>query len=276
MNRFAKALLLGFALLTLAACGRAAPDAGEEGVIIRKPWIFGHGGVDPDPVKPGLKFVALSTDVLYVNMNPQAFDLKYDDIMSSDGIPLDFHATLQLQVTDSVMLVSKFGGGDVSVGRNSTGWYSTNIEPVENNYVRDAFKQHDMHSLAISATGTDAVEKEVRARLEAYIVQRGIPARVVNFTLGRVNPPMAIKTQRIKTAEEQQRQQTELQTKIAEDNRKSAETSRAQADDAYRQAMQLSPEQFVELQRIGMMRDVCSSGKCTFVVGNATALVGKP
>ena len=269
-----KIALMACAATMLAGCGRAAPDAGEAGVMIRKPWFFGHGGVVDEPVKTGLAFTAWTTSTLYVSLVPQAFDIKYDDIMSADGIPLSFHATVTLQVTDPVLLVRNFSGGGGRNGTENKAWYENNIEPPLNNYVRDAFKGYSMKELAIETLGTNAVEADVRKRLTAYITLRGIPVTVVNFTLGRVNPPEAIKRQRVKTAEETQRQQTELQTKIAEDNRKSAETARADADDAYRQHMSLSPEQFVDLQRIKMMHDVCDNHGCTFIVGNATALVG--
>ena len=37
--------------------------------------------------------------------------------------------------------------------------------------------------------------------------------------------------------------------------------------------MQLSPEQFLSLERIKMQQVVCSGGKCTFIVGNATPII---
>ncbi len=37
--------------------------------------------------------------------------------------------------------------------------------------------------------------------------------------------------------------------------------------------MQLSPEQFLQLERIKMQRDVCATSKCVFVAGNATPMV---
>ena len=77
------------------------------------------------------------------------------------------------------------------------------------------------------------------------------------INVGRVNPPDAIKNQRIETAAQEQRAITEQQTKLAEDQRKAAETSRASADNAYREAMDLSPEQFIQLETIKMQRDVC-------------------
>lgn len=47
-----------------------------------------------------------------------------------------------------------------------------------------------------------------------------------------------------------------------------AEQSRADADNAYRESMHLSPEQFIQLKAIEMQRAVCGEqGKagCTFI-----------
>lgn len=73
------------------------------------------------------------------------------------------------------------------------------------------------------------------------------------------------------TAAQEQRIQTEIQIKNAETQRRAAEEARAAADNAYRQAIGLSPEQYVQLKRIEMERAVCEQGKCTFIE-NAGAL----
>lgn len=273
MKSYLKLALLASLAIPLAACGRASPDAGHAAVLTAKPLLFGHGGVEDEAVTTGSTFVALTTDVDYVDLNPRALVIEYDDIMSSDGIPLSFQATAILQVTDSVELVRHFGGKEKDIN-GQPAWYVHNVLSVENNLIRDAFKGQPMHALAIEATGAKEVEATVRASLEAYIKEKRIPAVVVNFTLGRVNPPEGIKRQRVETAEQTQRQQTEIQKKLAEDNRKAAEVARAAADNAYRENMGLSPEQFVELQRIDMQKEACASKvSCTFVVGNASALV---
>ena len=56
IGRMVRSSLVGivvFALLMTWACGieSVKPDAGHEAVLIEKPVLFGHGGVDPDPVK---------------------------------------------------------------------------------------------------------------------------------------------------------------------------------------------------------------------------------
>jgi hypothetical protein len=81
----------------------------------------------------------------------------------------------------------------------------------------------------------------------------------LGVTLGRATPPDAIKHQRIATAEQEQRQKTEQQAKLAEDQRRRAhEESRALADNAYRESMKLSVEQYIELMRINMLQQACA------------------
>jgi len=42
-------LVLLIAVATMG-CNRCTPDAGHEVVLVGKPWFFGHGGADKDPV----------------------------------------------------------------------------------------------------------------------------------------------------------------------------------------------------------------------------------
>lgn len=244
-------------LSTLTACHEAAPGAGEEAVLIRQPVFFGPGGIDPDPVKTGLKFVALSTSVQIVNMQPQQFILHFDDLMSSDGVPLDFDAALRLQITDSVKLISEFG----------TEWFQKNVGVEFSNRIRQAVRKHGMNETAIDTKAIDAIDAEVSAAMVTYLETAGIPVKLIDVTVGKANPPDSIKSQRISTATEQQRQLTEQQRKLAEDQRKEAEMSRAIADNAYREAMKLSPDQYLQLETIKMQQQACASGHCTFIVG---------
>lgn len=260
--KFAVITLIG-ALALLTGCGTANPGAGYEAVLIAKPMIFGHGGIDPEPVRAGRSIIAMTTEDIYVDMRPQQFQAHFDDLMSSDGVPLDFDAIVRLQVTDSVKLISKFG----------TEWYHSNVEKELANRLRQAVRKHGMNETAISTTAIDAIDSEVSSAMEQYIKSSDLPVRLIQITVGKANPPDSIKNQRVETAAQQQRILTEGQKKLAEDARKSAELSRAEADNAYRQAMQLSPEQFLALERIKMQRDVCGGGKCVFINGNATPII---
>ena len=245
----------------LGGCSTYAPDAGHEIVLVEKPWIFGHGGIDPEPVRTGRTFTALTTDGIDVEMRPQRFEENLPDTMTSDGVPISFHAIVTLQVIDSVALIKNFGQN----------WYQNNIDQAFGQFVRQAVRKHGMNETAISTTALDAIDTEIRQDLADFITQKNLPIRLVTMTVGRANPPDSIKSQRIETATQEQRVQTEKQIKLAEDQRKAAEESRAAADNAYRQALGLSPEQYVQLKRIEMERAVCDAGKCTFIE-NAGAL----
>lgn len=274
MKKAAFAMILGvFGLaFMMTACATVQPDAGHEAVLVRKPLIFGSGGVDPTPVKTGLKYVAFTTSGVDVNMQPRRIDSEFTDLMTLDGVPIDFHAVLTIQVIDSVKLVRDFGADIAQDG--TPGFWIRNIDQPFRTAVRDAVKKHGMNEMAIQATAAEDVDNVVTGHLLNIIKETGVPIKVLDVSLGRANPPDAILHQRVETAAQEQRINTERQKKLAEDQRKLAEESRAAADQAYNQKMGLNTEQYVALQAIQMQRDVCSKGNCTFIYGaNATPML---
>jgi len=274
MKKAAFALMLGVFVLAamMTACATVQPDAGHEAVLVRKPLIFGSGGVDPTPVKTGLKYVAFTTQGVDVNMQPRRIDSEFTDLMTSDGVPIDFHAVLTVQVTDSVKLVRDFGADMANDG--TPGFWTRNIDQPFRTAVRDAVKKHGMNEMAIQATAAEDVDNIVTQHLLNIVKETGVPVRILDVSLGRANPPDAILHQRVETAAQEQRINTEKQKKLAEDQRKLAEESRAAADQAYNQKMGLNTEQYVALQAIQMQRDVCAKGTCTFIYGaNATPML---
>ena len=53
-------------------------------------------------------------------------DVEFTELMTSDGVPIDFHAVLTLHVADSVKLVRDFGA---DVGPNGTpGVWTRNLD----------------------------------------------------------------------------------------------------------------------------------------------------
>ncbi|CAK9249602.1 unnamed protein product [Sphagnum jensenii] len=233
-----------------------------------KPLIFGHGGVDPTPVTTGREYGAFSSDAIDVNMQPQRVDMEFDDMMTSSGVPVSFHVVATFRITDAVLLVTKFGAdnGTDKSGNVDWGFWDRNMAQPLATAVRDAVKKRDMQEMAISQTAADAVGQEVYAAAVSIAQKTGVPIVFTAVNVGRVNPPDDIKHQRIQTATQEQRAITEQETKLAEDQRKAAEESRAAADNAYREKMGLSPDQFLQLEAIHMQERVCTSGaKCTFI-----------
>lgn len=253
------AALAALSLLAVSGCTVVSPDAGQQAVLIDKPWIFGHGGVRETAVLPGLTYAWFSTQKIYVNMFPMQYDGNFSDLMSSDGVPLDFHAIIRLQVTDPVTLVRDFGQD----------WYKNNVEQEFFNRVRSAVKKHGMNETAIQTTAIDEIDNEVTQEIAFFLSENKLPIRLVKITVGKANPPDAVRNQRVETAQQEQRVLTEHKRDLAEQSRKAAEQSRAEADNAYRNAMNLSPAQFVEMERIKMQAAVCAvkDAKCSFIIG---------
>jgi len=252
------AILVLASLVTLATlgCNTVSPNNGFEAVLVEKPLIFGHGGVDDTPVKTGLTFTAPTTSAIFVNMQPIAVTEDLKDLMSSDGVPLEFDPQLIVQVDDSVKLIKNFGEA----------WYPNNIQRQFQNYVRQSAKKYDSNETAIKSSAIEVIEQEVTKNLSDYIVATKIPVHVVRVTIGKANPPDLIKHQRVETAAQEQRVNTEAQRKLAEDSRKAAELSRAEADNAYRNQMGLSPDQFIQLERVKMQANACANpnSRCIF------------
>lgn len=251
------------ALILAPACSTVEPSAGQEAVLVEKPMFFGHGGVVGTPIKTGLEYVALSTTGILVPTTPLQFQEHFEDLMSSDGVPLDFDASIRLQITDSVKMVRDFAflAGEQGTPR----WYAINVSQPFRNLVRQEVRNHGMNETAISSSAVDKIDAVVTAQLTKLLADIGLPVRLIDLTVGRANPPDAIKNQRVATAEQEQRANTEKQRALAEEQRIQSETKRAQADNAYRNAMDLSPEQFLRLEQIHTQRDICAKGGCTYI-----------
>lgn len=259
MRKPGYAVIAAALLFASTGCTVVSPDAGQAAVLIDKPIVFGHGGVRAEPVTTGLTYTWFSTNKIYVDMFPQQYDGNFNDLMSSDGVPLDFHAIIRLQVVDPVALVEHFGRD----------WYKNNVEQEFFNRVRSAVKKHGMNETAIQTTAIEEIDSEVSRAMTAYINENKLPIRLLNITVGKANPPDAVRNQRVETAQQEQRVLTEQKRDLAEQSRKAAEQSRAEADNAYRLAMNLSPAQFVQMQRIKMQAEVCAvpDARCTFIIG---------
>lgn len=256
----------------LGGCTIASPDAGHQAVWVEKPWIFGHGGVDQTPVTTGREYGALSSNAVDVNMLPQRIDMEFDDMMTKSGVPVNFHVVATFQVTDAVKMVQNFGA-DVD-DKGDWGFWDRNLDQPIRTAVRDSVKKREMQEMAIDQSAADAVGAEVRDASAKIVAASGVPIKLTAMNVGRVNPPDAIKNQRIATAEQEQRLITEQQRKLAEDARKAAEQSRANADNAYNETMHLSPGQFVQLKQIEMLQETCGkTGTCTFILGSGATPV---
>ena len=244
MKNFFIAGLLCLSVL-LSGCTTVAPEAGEEGVKVHKPWIFGTGGIDMTPVETGLEYTWLSTDYVIVNMLPRAYDEDLDDATSNDNTLLDFNTQIQLQVKDnkSPVLIKNYG----------VDWYNSVIKEVYRNTVRGYISKYGPFDLMSNREVLDSINLFVKNDIQNYISllsskQGELPIDVVNVVVGRAIPNERQKAEMDATAAATQAKRTEESRREMLVAREAAERQRAIADKAYQEELGLTTDQFIQLR----------------------------
>lgn len=244
---------------------RVTVDAGHEAVLVMKPYFIGHGGVVDKPVTAGSKWVAMTTEAVLYSIVPIEYPEVFTDMNTSDNFPVDFETNLQIQIIQ--------GKGPKLISMAGTDWYTNNIKQKYREIVRDEIGKYAMTPLVVRSPDLDKAQANIFQETEKYILSTGLPLKLHRITFSKINPDQQVMNERVNTATQQQRVQSENQRKLAEDSRKLAEESRALADKAYADKMGLSPDQFVRLESIKANERIVSecvkSGKntCTILVG---------
>lgn len=250
-------------LVGLTGCTNVNTNAGTESVIIDKPVFFGQGGVRPETYKTGRNYTWYSSEAVPINIQPMLVEENFDDLMSTDTVPVDFRTSLQVQITNPIVLWTKYGNN----------WYKINVQRQYQALVRDEARKYTMNELLTGKEIPKLMEKNIREQLDRLIADNHLPFRVTDLNIGRALPNKNVLEQIDLTAAQQQRSKTMIEQEKAEQQRKKAEQARAAADNAYRQEMQLSPDQFLQLESIKRYSDACTHGNtCNFMFGsNGTA-----
>jgi regulator of protease activity HflC (stomatin/prohibitin superfamily) len=235
-------------------------DPGYHGVIIDKPYFGGHQGVRDEPLKEGRILLFRTSSVEDVRMTPQSHVVKVDDYSSKDNILLDFETTIQFRITDAVKLVDKFGAG----------WFDNNIKNQYLAIVREAVKRKTMTEMMSDVSAAQQIDDEVTKGLQALVTSSNLPIEVLNVSMGRAKPNENVLAQMNETAAQQQRKKTLIEAEAAELQRKSEQTAKAAADNAYRNAMGLSPEMFIQLESIKRYSDACAKSAHCIVTSGQT------
>lgn len=242
-----KAIKLIFALLMCVAftgCHGVSPGADEEAVLIKKPWFFGHGGVDMEPVTTGRTWCAWSTGSECFKITPIRYEEALDDIISNENTPLDFKTQIILRIEKgkSPVLLKNYG----------VNWYENNVKEVYNNLTRHYVSQYSPFDLTSNREVVAHIDSCVKADMVRYInrlsQEKEFPIVVENVITGRAIPNEAQLKEMNNTAAQIQAKQTQERRYETEVAREQAERQRAISDKAYQQEMGLTAEQFINLK----------------------------
>lgn len=239
-------LLVALMITTLfASCTTVSPDYGQEAVKIHKPWFFGQGGVDMEPVETGLQYTWFSTDYVIVTMVPVKYDEPLDDVTSNDNTLLDFNTQIQIQVEDnkSPILVKNYG----------IHFYENVIQEQYRNTVRSYISKYGPFDLMSNREVLDSINIAVKNDMITYIDELSersgeLPIIVQNVLVGRAIPNAMQKEEMNRTAAATQAKRTEESRKEMLIAKEAAERQRAIADKAYQRELGLTTDQFIQLK----------------------------
>ncbi|MBM4120605.1 MAG: SPFH domain-containing protein [Nitrospira sp.] len=240
--------MAGFLLFPLSGCIYATVDAGHEGVLVEKPFLLGHGGVDPVPITTGRQVVAITTEVVDVDIRPIQYS-EHFDIISSENAPVSFDAFFIANVMAgrSPDLVTRFGPH----------WYVNNVKEAFRTIVREEVQKYPLFELTTKpATRTklqDAIDQEVRSRI---VEKNKMPIVLNRVVVGSILPPRGVLDQTAETIKQEQRRITMVEFQKAEEAREKAEKQRGIADRAYRESLGLTALEFVDLRRIEVQKEI--------------------
>ena len=258
--KFWAIVALAFTIGSCITANRVTVEPGFEAVLVDQPYFFGRGGIHQETVKTGAVWTWGSTHATQVDMRPIQVEEKFDDMMSADNIPVNFHSYIKIHVTNAPQLIEKFG----------LKWYENNAKETFRTIIRDLCKGGKMTDLVTDASLLIKMQADAKQQITETLGKIGIPVVVDGVTIGRITPNQSVMAAINATAAQQQMQKTQQERAKTEDFRRQGEINRAKADNAYREAMGLSPELFVRLEGIKAFEKVgeacAGSGKCSLVI----------
>lgn len=248
------------------SCSFSKIDADEEGVMVMKPWFFGHGGVDETPLTTGNTWTAWTTEVVRFKIIPLQYDEKFSDIMSSDNTPVDLtaHLLVRIEKGNTPILLKNFGEN----------WYKNDIQKDLCNEVRNEISKYSMMELTCKRAIYDNASKQIEYILRDKVKNEKIPITIMKVIIDKASPNSEVMEEYNKTAAQIQAKQTQIAASQMQECRKVAEDKRAEADDAYRVRMGLTPDQYIKLrsveiekEKVEMVRNK-SNVSITMLMGN--------
>lgn len=262
-----KKLLFLFLATLLVGCHGVSPNADEEAVLIYKPWIWGHGGVDMEAVESGLTWCWFSTEAVIFKIVPVKHQVDMEDLFSDDNTPLDFHTVIRTQIIKgkSPILLQNYGEN----------WFDANLYNYYCNLVRDHISQHSPFDLMSNRATLNEIDTKVLNQMRAYVdtlsQHKEFPVKIIEVTIGKATPnaeQLAEMNKTAKAVQAKQTQEREVEVQIA---REKAERQRAIADKAYREELGLSTADFINLKWIEMVGEK-SGANIDVMVGPATSM----
>jgi len=165
---------------SMTSCYRVQPDAGQESVLIYKPFLFGHGGVDKNPVSAGATWCVFTTDHKEFLITPLTITEDFVNMIPSDNTPVSFSAYLKLQILK---------GRTPELYENfSEKWYEHSLQASFRTMVRDKACAFKMFDLASKREISAQLERDIFKDISEYAKKLNIPVEILQVSIGAITP----------------------------------------------------------------------------------------
>lgn len=268
MKKSISLLFVAFmALSSMTSCYRVQPGAGQEAVLVYQPYIFGHGGVEGEPVSTGAIWCWWTTDSKVFQITPITITEEFENLIPSDNTPVSFAAYVKVQIKkgETPTLYKNFGEA----------WYDNSIKPTFRTMVRDKASAFKMFELASKREISSKLEKELLKDLQAYAKNLSLPVDILQVSIGTVAPPEQVLLETKLTAAQNQSILTQDARAKAELSRKAAEVNKAVADQAYQRQMNMTIDEYIHIRQLEIEKEkvelIKDNPKVTIIFGGGVA-----
>ena len=229
------------------SCYRVQPDPGVESVLVYKPYIFGHGGVDDKPVSTGSTWCVFTTEHKEFPITPITITEDFANMIPSDNTPVSFSVYLKCQIRkgETPILYKNFGAD----------WYANNLQASFRTMVRDKASAFKMFELASKREISSQLEKDIFNDIAEYTKKINLPVNIMQVSIGAVTPPEQVLTETKNTAAQNQSILTQKARADAELSRKQAEINKAIADMAYQKEMKMTIAEYLHLRQLEIEKE---------------------
>ncbi len=232
---------------SISSCYRVQPDPGQESVLVYKPMIFGHGGVDETPISTGATWCVFTTEYKSFPITPVTITEDFTNMIPSDNTPVSFSVYLKCQIRkgETPTLYKNFGAE----------WYAHNLQASFRTMVRDKASAFKMFDLASKRDISSQLEKDIYRDISEYTKKINLPVDIMQVSIGAVTPPEQVLTETKNTAAQNQSILTQKARADAELSRKQAEINKAIADMAYQTQMKMTITEYLHLRQLEIEKE---------------------
>jgi regulator of protease activity HflC (stomatin/prohibitin superfamily) len=263
-----KTILFALALMSLTSCYRVQVQPGQESVLVYQAWI-GHSGVEDEPLSTGSTWCVPTTDHKEFTITPITITEDFTNMIPSDNTPVSFSVYLQVQIKkgQTPFLYKNFGAE----------WYAHNIQAPFRTMVRDKAGAFPMFDLASKRDISLKLQSDIFTDISEYAKKKNIPVEILQVSIGAITPPEQVLTETKLTAAQNQSVLTQKARALAELSRKQAEINKAIADNAYRDQMKMTVEEYLRMRQLEIEKEkvelIKDNKNISIIFGNANPVL---